>query len=420
MLAAVILGVYIAFTDRRKSEADILLGRKSVPVSLAVLFAGLTAGFLLEIAAAGAVFGLGDPQISIQSVTRFKTSPYSLTLWEMLALRGLFKVLFYISVYALCLVLARSPKPLVIRILIPVTLVILEISVLKGTAFDLLNSLHFEEVVGKYSILDVFGMSFSYTPVCVWEILIITVFSVMLCILQETKVRQTARDDAERHYLDDLNEKYSQIRLMRHDMNNHLTAALMLLNDGKTEEAKHYLANLTQNMAALKVVANTGMKALDLLLQNKAAYALETGIALNIDFKDDFSKTRVSDYELCAVCGNLIDNAFEAVLRLPGEERRVSFTAKRQLDMLCIYCENKYLTVQKVNGRYISTKGVPNENTNAGSAGEDASLPERAKNALPEHGLGLKSVAHIARKYGGTVEITDDDNVFSISVLMQG
>lgn len=109
------------------------------------------------------------------------------------------------------------------------TLVILEISVLKGTAFDLLNSLHFEEVVGKYSILDVFGMSFSYTAVCVWEILIITVFSVMLCILQETKVRQTARADAERHYLDDLNEKYSQIRLMRHDMNNHITAALILL-----------------------------------------------------------------------------------------------------------------------------------------------------------------------------------------------
>ena len=184
MLAAVILVVYISLSDRRVSEADILLGRSSVPVSLIVLFIGLTAGFVLETVAVGAVFGFGDPQISIQSVTQFKTSPYSLVLWEMLALRVLFKVLFFTSVFALSLVLARSRKPLFIKVIAAAAVVILEIAVLKGTAFDLLNSLHFENVVGKYRNFELFGLIFSFTTVCVWETLIITGLSIILCIWQ--------------------------------------------------------------------------------------------------------------------------------------------------------------------------------------------------------------------------------------------
>ena len=97
--------------------------------------------------------------------------------------------------------------------------------------------------------------------------------------------------------------------------------------------------------------------------------------------------------------------------------------------MLCIFCENKYLSVKKENGRYISTKtNIYADDREAGSRKflpargmEPESLPEHVKGSefLPEHGLGLKSVMHIAAKHGGTVEINDDNNIFAVSVLIQ-
>ena len=311
---------------------------------------------------------------------------------------------------------------------------------LRGTAFDLMNGIHFEKIVGKYENFDLFGNTVSYAAVFVPEILIVTACSMILCIRQERKSRLEAANEAEKCYIDDINEKYSQIRIMRHDMNNHLSAALMLLKDGKTEDAMQYLTELTNNMSSLKVISHTGVKALDMLLQNKAAYASEMGIVLNADISADLSEGQISDYELCSVCGNLIDNAFEAVIQLPPEERTVSFTIKKQHEMLCIFCENKYLSVKKENGRYISTKtdtyaddreacsrksiqasGIEPESPQAhGIRPESLSEHVKGSESLQEHGLGLKSVMHIAAKHGGTVEINDDNNIFAVSVLIQG
>ncbi|MCR5324570.1 MAG: ATP-binding protein [Lachnospiraceae bacterium] len=439
-LAAIITCVYLSFVGGKVRKAGIMFDRSKEPVSILILILGLLIGFVLEIVVVNAVFGIGGPHISIQSVPQFKTSQYNLVIWELLVLRVLFRLLSFISLYALSLTLIRSSLPLFVKILIPAVIVASEAFVLRGTAFDLMNGIHFEEIVGKYENFDLFGNTISYAAVFVPEILIVTVCSVILCIRQERKSRQEAANEAEKCYIDDINEKYSQIRIMRHDMNNHLSAALMLLKDGKTEDAMQYLTELTNNMSSLKVISHTGVKALDMLLQNKAAYASEMGIVLNADISADLSEGQISDYELCSVCGNLIDNAFEAVIQLPPDERTVSFTIKKQHEMLCIFCENKYLSVKKENGRYISTKtDTYADDWEAGSRkspsvpGMEQEFPQThgirpeslpthgiGSESLQEHGLGLKSVMHIAAKHGGTVEINDDNNIFAVSVLIQG
>jgi sensor histidine kinase regulating citrate/malate metabolism len=65
--------------------------------------------------------------------------------------------------------------------------------------------------------------------------------------------------------------------------------------------------------------------------------------------------------------------------------------------MIFIYCENPYISLdlELENENYVTTK-KDKEN----------------------HGMGLKQIAHIAKKYGGTVKMDTAEGMFKISVLM--
>ena len=63
--------------------------------------------------------------------------------------------------------------------------------------------------------------------------------------------------------------------------------------------------------------------------------------------------------------------------------------------MVCIFCENKY------------------DEINLSPAGIITLKPDKVA-----HGFGLKRISRIAAKYGGTVDIKTDNNIFTISVLL--
>ena len=75
----------------------------------------------------------------------------------------------------------------------------------------------------------------------------------------------------------------------------------------------------------------------------------------------------------------------------------IKLVTKRQQNMIYIYCENPYISLdlELENENYVTTK-KDKEN----------------------HGMGLKQIAHIAKKYGGTVKMDTAEGMFKISVLM--
>ena len=101
--------------------------------------------------------------------------------------------------------------------------------------------------------------------------------------------------------------------MLKHDMNNHLSAALMLLNEGRTEEAREYLKSLTEAADDLSLTKSTGIWALDMILWNKITLAREKNINLRIQLNDEYSEIIQSDYEMCSIFANILDNAIEAV-----------------------------------------------------------------------------------------------------------
>lgn len=203
------------------------------------------------------------------------------------------------------------------------------------------------------------------------------------------------KEQAEKEYFEEINNRYSQMRMLKHDINNHLSAMSLLLKEGRTEEAQKYLQEITNDLESTMPVARTGIHALDMILWNKISLAKENSITIQPAIDGMLTGLQITDYELCSLLGNLLDNAIEAVQKLPEENRQISLRIGRQLDMLCIFCENPFATIQKEGNRFITLK-ADHQN----------------------HGLGLRQVKHIAHKYNGTVDIKTEDNIFSVSVLL--
>ena len=103
----------------------------------------------------------------------------------------------------------------------------------------------------------------------------------------------------------------------------------------------------------------------------------------------------VKETEYCAMMGNLIENALKAVKTLPQEKRKVNVISSMLSDaMLGLSVDNEY----------------------AGSI-------SIGRNGLPEsiregHGMGLISVMNTVNHYGGTMNISTMDNIFSVDIIL--
>ena len=272
---------------------------------------------------------------------------------------------------------------------------ILEFVVLEDSVWNFRRLFHIEEVIGVYH--NSYFLQSSYaTEIIYGAVIIVLLFlSIWFASRKINRMLLLQNEQAEKKYFEDINNRYSEIRMLRHDMNNHLSAMSLLLQEGKLADAQDYLKEVASALEESMPIARTGINALDMVLWSKASLAKENGTEIRLELEEGLAGIEISNYELCSVFGNLLDNALEAVKKLPEDERKIKLSVRRQLDMLCIFCENPYTDVKSENGSFISSKAD-------------------AKN----HGFGIRQIRHIASKYQGTVEINTDNHIFSASVLL--
>ena len=107
----------------------------------------------------------------------------------------------------------------------------------------------------------------------------------------------------------------------------------------------------------------------------------------------------IAEMDFCIMLSNLLDNAIEAVKRLPPDapSRKVILKFARVREDLIIIVRNDYLpsTVRIEGGRYISSK------TNKAM-----------------HGYGLENVESICEAADGSCYIKRDDNMFSVRIIL--
>lgn len=218
------------------------------------------------------------------------------------------------------------------------------------------------------------------------------IFSRIADRLLEKRVAAYQDDLIEKHF-EEVESIYAKMRGWRHDYHNHIQALLALVGDDA--RTRDYLWKLNKDLTEVDTVVKTGNVTVDAILNSKLTLIKSKDIPVDAVAKvpDDL---KISEIDLCAIIGNLLDNAIEAVLPLPAEERFIRIYIGMMKSQLYISVTNSTATEpRKVGGKYVSTKGEG-------------------------RGVGLMRVDSIARRNGGTVNRQNESGVFATEVLLRG
>ncbi len=196
-----------------------------------------------------------------------------------------------------------------------------------------------------------------------------------------------------------LEEQYRQSERLRHDLKNHVVALSGLWEDQEWEKLGVYLKKM-ENSAGLGAYEEaTGSRVVDVLLYQKRKTAEAKGIVWECDVRIP-KPCGISEFDLCVLFGNILDNAVEA-------------------------CE-------KSGGREAEQKGRPYIHVRAGTvkkcflleAANSTAVADRSKGGhaeteyIQERGIGLLNVGDVVERYDGAMHTEIQEEVFTISVLI--
>ena len=191
-------------------------------------------------------------------------------------------------------------------------------------------------------------------------------------------------------YYQDKQKDEERIQSIYHDMKNHL---LVLEGKESTSETKKMVKEIRKQIEDYEDYIHTGNDFLDIIIKDKVKLAKENNIDLTvmIDFSDIDT---IEALDISTIFGNGIDNAIEAVEKLPEEKRVILIKAGKINDFISIVMENNY-----------DEKVVSKNNK---TTKKDTFL----------HGFGISNIRNATEKYGGTCTITKDKGKFVLKVLI--
>ena len=209
----------------------------------------------------------------------------------------------------------------------------------------------------------------------------------------DKKLSAYQHDLIETHY-SEVDNMYRKMRGWRHDYRNHIQTMKVLAAEGDLDALKKYLDKLDEDLNTVDVVVKTGNKMTDAILNSKISLAKSKGINVIADAKVPV-ELKMSDIDLCIVIGNLFDNAIEASLALPEEERliRLYMDIKNTQLYMCLTNFTSVKKLKKQGGRYVTTKGEG-------------------------HGFGLVRVDAIVERLDGYLSRNSEDGAFTTEILI--
>ena len=192
----------------------------------------------------------------------------------------------------------------------------------------------------------------------------------------------------------EIQNMYKQVRGWRHDYRNHIQNMKIQLAQGNYAELEGYLDSLADDLTTVDTVIKTGNVMADAILNSKLSVAEKLNIRINVKANIP-NNIPLSDVELCAVLGNLLDNAAEACAKLPESDRFMRIYIGCLKNQLYMSVQNSAGDVKKIAGHYLSTK-----------------------QSEGEHGYGIFRIDRVAKKYGGYVNRQNEEGVFATEIMI--
>lgn len=189
-------------------------------------------------------------------------------------------------------------------------------------------------------------------------------------------------------------EAYKEMSKIRHDYNNHIQVIYALYKMNKLDEANNYINVVSSKIDEITERVYTTNETLDAVIFNKVSTCKINGIDIKIKtckIEDIF----ISDYDICTLFGNLLDNAIEASLDLDQKDREILLSIDKVKGCLVIkLCNNT-----KINQKYEKDKLISIKKEKG-------------------HGIGIPQIEEVVEKYSGEIFTTIENNKFETDIVL--
>lgn len=210
----------------------------------------------------------------------------------------------------------------------------------------------------------------------------ILLFMTLSVVMQNRKLKN---EDKQRQHYEQLEKqlKVQQDNLakIRHDLANHISVADSL--------------QLRDTLHEIEKEIRSGSPIVDCLIEEKERQCIRENIEFTGTYVD-LSDNCVSNYDWVSLFANLLDNAFEACMKLQGK-RKIALSMERKGDYFLLMVSNsKAADYKPAQEHFITTKGD-----------------------VANHGYGTQIIRDIVRKYDGRVRYEDLEGEMRVHIILQ-
>ena len=212
---------------------------------------------------------------------------------------------------------------------------------------------------------------------------------------EKVNVLLTEQIENTKQHISEVEKLYGDIRALKHDMGNHICVLENLFAKNETEEFEKYLNELKTTYSVSAEGIKTGNPVTDVILTQKQQEAEEKGIAFDCKFVYP-SDTKINAFDVSVILNNAITNAFEGVEGYA----------------------NPYVTISAYRKKNAYILEVSNCICKSVEIDSETGLPVTSKKDKESHGYGLANIQKVAQKYYGDIDISQDDNSFTLTVML--
>ena len=264
---------------------------------------------------------------------------------------------------------------------------------------------HIVVIIG---VISIFFFAIEYDSIGTSQFVLCCVIFVLVIaaiLLIENMVYYTFSERHKMEFLKMQNEAYenqseiisqseSNIRAVKHDINNHIYSIISMYESNSMEQAREYAKEVLDKLNSNSNVAKSGNFIIDSIVNFKLRELSMTDADISVNIKVP-QNINIVPYDLTVILGNLLDNAVKAVSENESS-KKLSLDISVSKGNLIVLIDNSY------NGSLVVKDGIL----------------QSTKAKKEKHGMGISNVEKIAAKYGGEMYIDYNDKIFSVSVII--
>lgn len=249
-------------------------------------------------------------------------------------------------------------------------------------------------------VMDDMNILKQYLPFMNLMVMILGIFSIFSITQIKENVSTAVEVSLIKNHLDQIEKLTEVMHKSRHEHVRHIQTIQSMLNLGKSDKAIEYIEGIAGKYWPCDEMVYVDHPALSALLNSKKAAAELKGVEFAFCSKCNLKNIPVKPWDLCSMTGNLLDNAFEAVVCSQGP-KRVGLEIKHDKNSYIIYVYNSGPRIPDRLKEKIFHPGFTTKRSGA-------------------RGYGLYLVKKLVEEYGGNIEAISRDKTTFIIYLPDG